>query len=107
MFEIKVTTKDGKPHEDVRCGADACEIGSSRDNIVRLRGWKVAPRHMRLEKELAGVFAVDVSRGYGISVNGKKTERHGPLQPEDVDPFDFRDAIKNNYSKTYFENDLL
>jgi pilus assembly protein CpaF len=84
VFEIKVTTKDGKPHEDVRCGADSCEIGSSRDNIVRLRGWKVAPRHVRLDKELAGVFAVDVSRGYGISVNGKKTERHGPLQPEDV-----------------------
>lgn len=84
MFEIKVTTKDGKPHEEVRCGSDACEIGSSRDNIVRLRGWKMAPRHVRFEKELAGVFAVDVSRGYGLSVNGEKTERYGPLQPQDV-----------------------
>ncbi|MGJ8671167.1 MAG: ATPase, T2SS/T4P/T4SS family [Oceanococcus sp.] len=83
MFEIHVQTKDGKSHDSVRCGADACELGSSRDNIMRLRGWKVAPRHIRFEKSLAGVFVEDVSRGYGMLVNGESLERHGPLLASD------------------------
>lgn len=79
MFEIKVSSKDGKWQESVRCGADSCVIGRSRDAILRVRGWKVAPQHVRFEKELAGVFVVDVSRGSGVTVNGKAIERHGPL----------------------------
>jgi len=84
VFEITVTSKNGKDSESVRCGANACEVGRSRDSILRVRGWRVAPRHVRFEKMLAGVFVEDVSRGFGIAVNGNKVERYGPLQPADV-----------------------
>ncbi len=83
MFEIKVSSKDGKWQDSVRCGADSCELGRSRDVILRVRGWKVAPKHVRFEKELAGVFVVDISRGSGITVNGQTVERHGPLAEND------------------------
>lgn len=84
MFEITVTSKNGKDRESVRCGANTCEVGRSRESILRVRGWRVAPRHIRFEKMLAGVFVEDVSRGFGISVNGNKVERYGPLLPTDV-----------------------
>ena len=83
MFEIKVSSKDGKWQESVRCGADSCVVGRARDVILRVRGWKVAPKHIRFEKELAGVFVVDISRGAGVAVNNKEVERYGPLKPED------------------------
>lgn len=83
MFEIKVSSKDGKWQDSVRCGADSCELGRSRDVILRVRGWKVAPKHLRFEKELAGVFVVDISRGSGVTVNGQTVERHGPLGEDD------------------------
>lgn len=83
MFEIKVRSKDGKWQDSVRCGADSCELGRSRDVILRVRGWKVAPKHLRFEKELSGVFVVDVSRGSGVTVNGAMVERYGPLAEDD------------------------
>ncbi|MDO3386264.1 ATPase, T2SS/T4P/T4SS family [Gilvimarinus sp. SDUM040013] len=87
MFEIKVSSKDGKWEESVRCGADSCEIGRSRDVILRVRGWKVAPKHLRFEKELAGVFVVDISRGAGATVNGETIERYGPIASTDTIEF--------------------
>ncbi|WP_084005591.1 ATPase, T2SS/T4P/T4SS family [Gilvimarinus polysaccharolyticus] len=83
MFEITVSSKDGKWQDSVRCGADSCELGRSRDVILRVRGWKVAPKHLRFEKELSGVFVLDISRGSGVTVNGKTIERHGPLAEGD------------------------
>lgn len=83
MFEIKVFSKDGKLHDSVRCGAATCELGRSRDCIIRIRGWKVAPKHVRFEKELAGVFVQDISRGFGIKVNDDVVERYGPLANTD------------------------
>ncbi|HEY7885499.1 MAG TPA: ATPase, T2SS/T4P/T4SS family, partial [Cellvibrionaceae bacterium] len=83
MFEINVSSKDGKWQDSVRCGADSCTIGRSRDVILRVRGWKVAPKHVRFEKELAGVFVVDVSCGAGVTVNGQEIERYGPLEEKD------------------------
>jgi pilus assembly protein CpaF len=55
--------------------------------ILRVRGWRVAPKHIRLEKELAGVFVEDLSRGFGVTVNGRSINRHGPLKAEDVIEF--------------------
>lgn len=83
MFEIVVKSKDGKWQESVRCGADSCVVGRSRDAILRVRGWKVAPQHIRFEKELAGVFVVDISRGSGVTVNNEPIDRHGPLLSDD------------------------
>jgi len=84
MFEIKVLDKKGGEVESVRCGADSCEIGSSRDGILRIRGWKVSPRHARFTREMAGIFIEDVSNGAGISVNDKTVDRHGPILEGDA-----------------------
>ncbi len=84
MFEIKVLDKKGREIEAVKCGADSCEIGSSRDGIIRIRGWRVSPRHARFTRELAGVFIEDVSNGAGISVNDKNVDRHGPIIATDT-----------------------
>ncbi len=84
VFELKITDKKGNEIDRVRCGADSCELGSARDGISRIRGWRVAPQHARFVKELAGVFVEDISNGYGISINGNEVERYGPLQAEDI-----------------------
>lgn len=83
MFEIKIQNKKGDWESSARCGAVSCEIGRSRDSIIRVRGWRVAPKHLRLEEEVGGVFAEDVSKGYSVTVNGERIERHGPLSPDD------------------------
>lgn len=84
MFEIKVLDKKGREIESVKCGADSCEIGSSRDGIIRIRGWRVSPRHARFTRELSGIFIEDVSNGAGISVNDKLVDRHGPIIDDDT-----------------------
>jgi len=84
MFELKVLDKKNQEIESVRCGADSCEIGSSRDGILRIRGWKVSPRHARFTREMAGVFIEDISNGAGIVINGKTMERHGPILEQDI-----------------------
>lgn len=87
MFEVNVSSRDGKWQEKVRCGAAFCELGRSREVILRVRGWRVAPKHIRLEKELAGVFIEDISRGFGVTVNGRAITRHGPIAADDVIEF--------------------
>lgn len=84
MFEIDITYKDGQPVDKLTCTSAACELGKARTGLVRLRGWKVAPTHARLEQSLAGLFVEDVSRGYEVRVNDKPVSRHGPLSPEDT-----------------------
>ncbi|WP_313220503.1 ATPase, T2SS/T4P/T4SS family [Stutzerimonas nitrititolerans] len=84
MFEIEVTYRDGKPLEKLTCTSAYCELGKARSGLIRLRGWKVAPVHARIEHSLAGLFVEDVSRGYEVRVNDRLISRHGPLAPEDV-----------------------
>lgn len=84
MFEIKVVDKKGRDVDSVRCGADSCEIGSARDGILRIRGWRVSPQHARFTAELAGIFIEDISSGTGLVVNGESIERYGPILEEDV-----------------------
>ncbi|RRV26253.1 CpaF family protein [Pseudomonas sp. o96-267] len=84
MFEIAVTYKDGTPLETLTCASSQCELGKARSGLIRLRGWKVAPVHARIEQSLAGLFVEDVSRGYEVRVNDKVVSRHGPLGPDDL-----------------------
>lgn len=98
MFEINVNSRDGKWQDKVRCGAAFCELGRSRDVILRVRGWRVAPKHIRFEKELAGVFIEDISRGFGVTVNGKSITRYGPLKTEDTIEFGGFIARVTDYS---------
>lgn len=84
MFEITVERSDGSDPETVRCALESCELGKSRDSIFPMRGWKVAPRHVLLEKNLAGIFIKDISRGFGITVNRTSCDEFGPMQESDV-----------------------
>lgn len=84
MFEIEITYKDGQPVDKLTCTTAICELGKARTGLIRLRGWKVAPIHARLEQSLAGLFVEDVSRGYEVRVNDRPVNRHGPLTADDV-----------------------
>ena len=84
MFEITVKDKKGAIVETISCGLDNCEIGKSRQVLVNLKGWSVAPKHAKIEKTLAGIYVEDISRGYDLLVNGENVERYGPLQETDV-----------------------
>jgi pilus assembly protein CpaF len=84
MFEIEITYKDGQPVDRLTCTSSTCELGKSRAGLVRLRGWKVAASHARIDQSLAGLFVEDISRGYEVRVNDKVVNRHGPLTPEDT-----------------------
>ena len=87
MFEITVERSDGSDPATVRCALESCELGKSRDSIFPMRGWKVAPRHVLLEKNLAGIFIKDISRGFGITVNRTPCDQFGPMQESDVIEF--------------------
>ena len=56
MFEIVVSKKSGDFIETAVCNRATCEVGKSRDSLIRVKGWSVAPRHVRFEKDLAGIF---------------------------------------------------
>ncbi len=84
MFEIIVNGKTGSFSETASCNHTSCDIGKSRDSIIRVKGWSIAPRHVRFEHEVAGVFAEDVSHGFGMTINGDSKKRYGPLLEEDV-----------------------
>ncbi len=83
MFELHVKYRNGQLVETLTCTSSECELGKARTCIARLRGWKVAPVHARIEQSLAGLFVEDVSRGYSLEVNGQTVSRHGPLSEQD------------------------
>src|SRR5690606_24044898 len=84
MFELEVTYRNGQPVDKLTCAANQCELGKARTCILRLRGWRVAPVHARIERSLARLFVEDLSRGYELEVNGKLVGRYGPLGENDV-----------------------
>ncbi|MFT5575171.1 MAG: pilus assembly protein CpaF [Bermanella sp.] len=83
MFKVLVTHNSGKELASVVCAARSCQLGKSRDNIIRLQGWRVAPLHVRIEKTDVGLFVEDISRGFKLLVNGEEVKRHGPIEAED------------------------
>ncbi len=84
MFDISVSTND-KKIEDLHCILNHCTVGKARDNLVRLRGWRVSKIHAEIKQDISGVFVEDKSEGYGTLVNGDKiSSRYGPLKSNDV-----------------------
>jgi pilus assembly protein CpaF len=84
MFEVVVTYKGGEQVDTLTCTSAQCDVGKARTGLVRLRGWKVAPTHARIEQSLGGLFIENISRGNELLVNGTPVERFGPLSPEDT-----------------------
>jgi len=83
MFDIVVKTEKGKRIHGVRCPINECGIGKARDNLIQLRGWRIAPHHAELSRNAEGIFVEDKSGSPGTYVNGDKIDRYGPLHASD------------------------
>ncbi|GIR69092.1 MAG: hypothetical protein CM15mP74_03430 [Halieaceae bacterium] len=81
MFTIRITNKSGDFDQTATCRSASCQIGKSKEALVRTKGWSVAPRHLRLEQNLAGVYVEDTSRGFGIRSTAKRRSVTAPCQP--------------------------
>lgn len=83
MFDIVVNTNKGKKIKGVRCPVNECGIGKARDNLIQLRGWKIAPHHAELRRHADGVYIEDKTGSDGVLINGEPVTRHGPLHTSD------------------------
>ncbi len=93
MFDVIVITDKGTNVNRIRCSLKQCTIGKSRDNLVVIRGWRVAAVHCKIELTDKGLYVEDVSDGNGISVNGNTVPFYGPIRSSDVisiGSYDFR-----------------
>ena len=59
------------------------EIGRDPDAGLRLKSWRVARRHARLEHREAGVFLEDHGSLWGTFVNNHRVSQYGPLRVGD------------------------
>jgi pilus assembly protein CpaF len=84
MFDVVVRTKAGKKLKGLRCPINECGIGKARDNLIQIRGWRIAPYHAALTRLPEGLFIEDRSGNKDVSVNGKVVDRYGPLHTSDV-----------------------
>ena len=84
MFDVVIIADKGKSKRRVRCMIKQCTIGKSRDNLVQIRGWRIAPVHCRVEMTDKGIYVEDTSDGLGTSVNGDKITYYGPLRSNDL-----------------------
>ena len=93
MFDVIVITDKGTNVNRIRCTLKQCTIGKSRDNLVVIRGWRVAAVHCKIELTDKGLYVEDVSDGNGITVNGNTVPFYGPIRSSDVisiGNYDFR-----------------
>ena len=93
MFDVIVITDKGTNVNRIRCTLKQCTIGKSRDNLVVIRGWRVAAVHCKIELTDKGLYVEDVSDGNGITVNGNSVPFYGPIRSSDVisvGNYDFR-----------------
>ena len=67
----------------MRCPVNQCGIGKARDNLIQLRGWKIAPHHAELRRHSDGVYVENKASGEAVTINGKPITRYGPLHTSD------------------------
>ncbi len=77
MLEVEVLGEDGA-REELRL-AGPVVIGRGEGSGIRLRGWRVARQHARLEELPEGVFVEDLGSLGGTLVNGRRVVQYGPL----------------------------
>ncbi len=96
MFDVIIITDKGKNTKRVRCTIKQCTVGKSRDNLIQIRGWRIAPVHARMEMTDKGIYIEDLSNGVGTMVNGERIDYYGPLRSADtinICGYDFRVGI--------------
>lgn len=83
MFDVVVSNDKGKKLQGLRVPISECGIGKARDNLIQLRGWRIAGHHAELQQNGQGVFIEDKSGNGGTLVNGQPIDRYGPLRSAD------------------------
>ncbi len=81
MLRIEMQFEDGK--KETRDLPLPIDIGRLAGCSLRLRSWRVAKKHARLEARDAGVFIEDLGAITGTMLNGQRISRHGPLREGD------------------------
>lgn len=81
MLDVEILT-DGDRGTSLSVAAPAV-IGRGDGCEIRLRHWRVARRHARLDQRTEGVFVEDLGSLGGTLVNGRRILQYGPLLPED------------------------
>ena len=84
MFDIIVKNDKGKTIQSLRCKNPECRIGKARDNLIQLRGWKIAPHHAQIQQNAKGLFVENKVDGLVTAVNGERIDRYGPLRARDT-----------------------
>ncbi|RCL44970.1 MAG: FHA domain-containing protein [Candidatus Thioglobus sp.] len=84
MFDVVVITDKGANVDRVHCTMGHCTIGKSKDNLVQIRGWRVAAVHCKIELTDKGLYVEDLSEGVGLTINGEKVPYYGPILSADV-----------------------
>lgn len=83
MFEVSVRTKGEAEPIITRCMLNSCGLGKSRDNLIQLRGWKIAGIHAEIKQQDDGLHISDMVDA-GTYVNDKEIDTYGPLDPTDL-----------------------
>lgn len=83
MFDVVVFNDKGKRLQGLRVPISECGIGKARDNLIQLRGWRIAGHHAELQQNAQGIFVEDKSGNGGTLVNGNAVDRYGPLKSSD------------------------
>ena len=81
MLEIELRFEDGTVL--ARCVTLPLEIGRAPQSGLRIKAWRVAKCHARIEKSEDGVFLHDFGSLIGTLVNGQRVTEYGPLHPGD------------------------
>ena len=81
MIELSIRSQDDR--FDKRLVDVPCLIGRGMDCNVRINHWKIAKRHVRVERTGDVLFAHDLGTLLGTFVNDKRIATHGPLLPSD------------------------
>lgn len=83
MFVISIKDSKGTHLENKSCKGQACTIGRSAKNLIRIKGWRIAGAHAELRQQEDGVHLYDRSSGIGTLVNGDSITVYGPLRRDD------------------------
>ncbi|GGZ98360.1 hypothetical protein GCM10008090_03500 [Arenicella chitinivorans] len=85
MIEIIVTTSKGTHVDTVVTSESKVSIGKDKASAVQLRGWRIGGEHACLYNQDDGVYILDMkSASSGVSVNGEKQEKYGPIKASDA-----------------------
>lgn len=85
MLEIIVTTSKGTHVDTIVAGESKVSIGKDKACAVQLRGWRIGSEHACLYNQDDGVYILDMkSASSGVTVNGTKQERYGPIKESDI-----------------------